>query len=140
MIIGILAVLCAASSVRAQAPADDPFKLTGDSGLLVFQVKPDKEADFESAWTAIKAKLTKTDKADWKELGEAIKVFKVAAAPAPNTLYVFQVMPPPKMSFEPKGILYDSGLFERAEADALYAKIGGGFAGLIKWPLSKVIG
>ncbi len=148
VICGLATLLCASSSLRAQqAPADDPFKFSSDFGQLVFQIKPEKAADFESAWTTIKDKLTKSDKAEWKELGDSIKVFKVdagapaAGAPPPNAVYIFYFSPPSKtLTYEPVKILYDSKLFERAEADSLYKKISEGFAGLSKWPMAKVIG
>jgi hypothetical protein len=102
--------------------------------MLVFQIKPDKASDFEAAWTTIKDKLSKSDKADLKELGDSIKVFKVSVPAAPAApgaapqpaVYIFYFAPPSKtLSYEPTKILYDSKLFERAEADAIYKKIAG---------------
>jgi hypothetical protein len=146
LLLGVATLLCAASSLRAQPAlgqdAADPFKINGDFGLLVFSIKADKAADFESAWTTIKDKLTKSDKADYKELGESVKIFKVTTAPAAGApiVYIFHLNPPSKMSYEPVKILYDSKIFERAEADALYKKISDAFAGVVTWPLAKVIG
>jgi hypothetical protein len=146
LVAGLATVVSLASVVRADRvpgqEAADPFKLNADVGLLVFQIKPDKASDFESAWTTIKDKLSKSDKADWKELGDSVKVFKVSnAAAGQPAVYVFHLSPPSKtLSYEPVKILYSSGLFERAEADALYKKISDAFAGLTSWPLTKVIG
>ena len=156
LVVSAAALICAASTVRAtpqQAAAaggaDDPFKINGDFGMLVFQVKPDKASDFESAWSTIKDKLSKSDKPDLKELGESIKVFKVNVAGAPAApgaapqpaVYIFYFAPPSKsLSYEPTKILYESKLFERAEADAIYKKIADAFVGLSSWPMAKVIG
>jgi hypothetical protein len=152
LVIVTMTLLCGAS-MRAQqaaappAPAGpDPFKFSIDNVLILFQVKPDKTADFESAWAAIKDKLSKTDKADYKELGDTIKIYKVnaegAGAPAGSpVIYVFQLNPPSKtLSYDPGKILYAPGLFERKDADEIYKKISDGLAGLNFLPLSKVGG
>jgi hypothetical protein len=152
LVVSAAALLCAASTVRATPQAggaDDPFRINGEFGMLVFQIKPDKASDFEAAWTTIKDKLSKSDKADLKELGDSIKVFKVnvpaapaapGAAPQP-AVYIFYFAPPSKtLSYEPTKILYESKLFERAEADAIYKKIADAFVGLSSWPMAKVIG
>jgi hypothetical protein len=152
----MVALLCGASGMRAQqaapaAPAaqEDPFKFSSDNELILFQVKPEKATDFETAWAAIKDKLSKSDKPDWKELGDSIKVYKVAAAataPAAGAaanpiIYVFQLMPPSKtLSYDPGKILYAPGLWERKDADELYNKIKDALAGLNFLPLSKVGG
>lgn len=159
VVVGVAALLCAASTVKAKQaqapPADDPFKIAGEFGMLVFQIKADKAADFESAWTTIKDKLSKADKPELKEQGDSIKVFKVnvpaqpaaAGAPAQPAVYIFYLAPPSKtLSYEPTKILYESKtqdgkpVFERAEADAIYKKIADAFAGLSSWPMAKVIG
>jgi hypothetical protein len=153
----MVALLCGASGMRAQqaaaaAPAaqaaqDDPFKFSTENELILFQVKPEKTADFESAWGAIKDKLSKSDKADWKELGDSLKIYKVAAAAAAGNpvIYVFQLNPPSKtLSYDPGKILYaPGGLWPEAarkEADDLYNKIKDALAGLNFLPLSKVGG
>lgn len=149
----IVALLCGSSGMRAQqaAPAaqEDPFKFSTDNELILFQVKPEKAADFEAAWAAIKDKLTKSDKADWKELGESLKIFKVAAAataapagqPPSPIIYVFQLSPPSKtLSYDPGKILYAPGMWERPAADELYNKIKDALAGLNFLPLTKVGG
>ena len=96
--VGVAALLCAASGIKAQplqdpAPAQakpDPLKLSGDHFILLYTIKPDKTADFESVWTTIKEKLAKNEKADLKELAESIKIYKVNAvdAAAPTIIIV----------------------------------------------------
>ena len=159
--VGVAALLCAASGIKAQplqdpAPAQakpdakpDPLKLSGDHFILLYTIKPDKTADFESVWTTIKEKLAKNEKADLKELAESIKIYKVnavvaAGAPPPTqVLYLFELNPPSKtLSYDPVKLIYESGSFpDRPEADALYKKLGESLAGGINlWPLSKVGG
>lgn len=152
--LGLAALLCAASGIKAQplqdaaaAPAaPDPMKLTGDHFMLVYTVKPDKTADFEGVWTAIKEKLGKSEKADLKELGESLSIFKVnspvaAGAPAP-VIYIFDLKPPSKtQSYDAVKILYYSTAFpDRPEADALYKKLGESLAtpSVNLWPLAKI--
>jgi hypothetical protein len=151
----MMALLCGASGMRAQqapppaaapaaAAAPDQFKFSNDAVLVLFQVKPEAAAEFATTWTAIKAKLQGSDKPDLKELGDSLKIFKVSAeTPAGNPIiFVFQLNPPSKtMSYDPGKILYESGLWERKDADPLYAKVGAGvLAGLNVLPLAKVGG
>jgi len=145
-----VALLCGASAMRAQqaappaapaAPAADPFKFSADHVLMMLQAKPEKAADFESAWSAIKDKLSKSDKPDYKALGDSLNYFKVTGMPAgsPN-LYVFDLNPPSKtLSYDPGKILFDAGTpFERKDADEIYKKISEAFAGANFLTLSKV--
>jgi hypothetical protein len=151
----VAALLCGASGMRAQqaAPADDPFRFGGsDAAIVIFQVKPDKTADFESAWSTIKAKLSSTDKTDWKELGESIKISKVASAmPAGSpAIYVFQIGPSSKtLSYDPGKILYGdpdkkiTSLWtpeQRKDVDEIYKKITDSLqpGGLNILPLTKL--
>ena len=90
--LGLAALLCAASGIKAQplqgaaapqagaaAPAPaDPFKFSNDFTLLVNSIKAAKAADFESAWTAIKDKLSKSDKPGLKEMAEIVGVDHVS--------------------------------------------------------------
>lgn len=145
----IMALLCGASGMRAQqaaaapaAQAADQLKFSTVAALIVWQVKPDMEAGFESAWGAIKTKLSASDKPDFKELGDSIKIFKVNMTGAPAgspTAYVFQLNPPSKtLSYDPSKILYAPGMWERAEADALFKKIADALVTFSVLPLDKV--
>jgi hypothetical protein len=155
------ALLCGASGLRAQggqapagggqapaggqaaAPAADQFLFNSDAGLVIFQVKPDKTADFESAWTDIKGKLGGSDKPDLKTQGESMNLFKVTAATAPDqpAIYVLKIEPAAKgVSYDPGKILYAPGsLWERKDADATYKKIAESLAaGFNVLPIVKV--
>jgi len=154
--IGLAALLCVASAnyayaqdpaPAAAAPAQakpDPFKFSADNLIMVWSVKPDKTTEFESAWTAIKDKLSKSEKADLKELGTSINMLKVevpAAANAP-AIYLFHLNPPSKtLTYEPTFLLYSSGAFpERPEADAIYKKLSDSIQSMNPWPLKKIGG
>jgi hypothetical protein len=144
--VGLGLALCAASTLRAQQPpaqdAPDPLKLSGDFVLLVNQIKPDRAADFESAWAAIRDKLTKSDKPDLKELGSSLNIYKLDTPPAAGApvVYIFRLEPPSKtQSYDPTKILYYSGAFpDRAEADAIFKKIDGAYVGIQPWPMKKI--
>ena len=155
---GVAASLCAASTLKAHpaqdpaappaaAPAQsapDPLKLTSDFALIINQIKSDKAADFESAWTTIKSKLSSSAKPELKELGDGLKIYKVDTPPAAGqpVVYIFHLQPPSKtQSYDPTKILYFSGAFpDRPEADALYAKIKDAYQGIFPWPLKQIGG
>jgi hypothetical protein len=146
------ALLCGAAGLRAQPqgaaqappaggqPADQ-FLFSGDAGLIIFQVKPDKAADFESAWMEIKTKLSASDKPDLKAQGESIKIYKIAAPPNPADPvgFLLQVDPPSKASYDPGKIMFAPGSpWERKDADVTYKKIVDGIASISIMPLAKV--
>ena len=165
-VVGGLAVMLTAGSfvrpllARAQDPAPaqqapaDPLKFSHDGPLLlIYQVKPDRAADFEALWAAIRAGLAKSDRAEVKAFGESLVPYKVSSTP---NVYVFKLDQPSKtFSYNPVAILYDAehiltpapnpGLFSRAEADELYNKKFSGsggdvFTAIQPWPLVKVGG
>src|SRR5262245_33877668 len=125
LVVLVAALLCGASGLRALRAQDapDPLKFTGESAVVIWTVKAAGAADFESAWGTIKTALTASDKPDQKELGESLKMYKVAAGGGAGPLaYVFTLSPPSKtLSYDPAKILYaPGGLWEgkRADADA----------------------
>jgi hypothetical protein len=134
----------AAQPAAAAQTAPDPFKFSADNLIMVWTVKAEKAADFESAWTAIKDKLSKSEKAELKELGTSINIMKVDVPPAANApaIYLFHLSPPSKtQSYEPTKILYYSGAFpERPEADAIYNKLKDAIQSMNPWPLKKIGG
>jgi len=161
VMMGLAVVLTAGSFARpvlaraqgaapAQAPAD-PLKFSHDGPLLlIYQVKPDRAADFEALWVAIRAGLAKSTKDEVKKFGESLVPYKVSTTP---NVYVFKLDPPSQtFSYNPVAILYDAdhvfdamGLFSRAEADELYNKKFAGTGGEVytaiqPWPLVKVGG
>ena len=125
----------------APAASEDQLKFKTDNGVIIFQVKPDKTADFESAWTEIKTKLMASDKPDWKDLGESMNIYK-STATGDAVIYVFELNPASKtLSYDPSKILYAPGSgWERAAADVIYNKILNSLAGINTIPLQKVGG
>jgi hypothetical protein len=110
-----MALLCGASGMRAQqaaappaAQAADQLKFSTGAALIVWQVKPDMEAGFESAWGHQDQAFCERQ-AGLQGLGDSIKIFKVNMTGAPAgspTAYVFQLNPPSKtLSYDPSKIL-----------------------------------
>ena len=132
----------AAAAPAAQAAPEDPFKFTGDAGYFQFLVKPDKTADFEDVWNQIFTKLAASEKPELKELGTSLQMFKLdrAGAAADNVTYLFLASPALKtMSYSISPfLLFESGIFPRAEADALFAKVSATVAGFGAQPLKKL--
>ncbi|MGE5835773.1 MAG: hypothetical protein ACM4AI_14920 [Acidobacteriota bacterium] len=159
--VGLAALLCVVSGVNAQTPPpppaqnppaqqppaaaqDDPLKLKGDQPVLIVnQIDGAKAADFEAAWAAIREKLLKSDKPEVKALGESLgKLYKVNL-PADQSgglaIYVFQVdQPSSTLSYHPVKVLYETGIFERADADQIFAKLKDGYKNIQAWPLTKI--
>jgi len=136
-----------AQTPPAQAPAQPPdqmlFPADVPAAMIVYAVKPDKTADFESFWSTVKSKIAASTKEDLKAAFAAIKVHKVqtdAAAAAQGATYIFYIEPPAKTSYSPTTILYQSGVFERAEADQLFPKLRDSINQIVVWPLTKVGG
>jgi hypothetical protein len=127
----------AAAAPPAQA---DAFKFTTDGAAVLWLIKADKAADFESVMGVIKSKMVGSDKPDIKAAGESMKYFKIdAPASAEGLTYiVFIEVASKTTSYSPTEILFNMGLFERADADMVYAKLQGALNKVIPWPLIKV--
>jgi hypothetical protein len=111
-----------------QAPAaqqQDGFKFSSDAVAILWYIKPDKTADFESAWSTIKSRLSQSDKPDLKTIGDTLKIWKVdAPAGANGQPYITYVDPVVKTStYNPMMLLFNSGAFTREEAQPLYDKL-----------------
>ena len=92
LITGLVAVLLAAAPVQAQ---QNQRLFTGDAGLWLHFVKPDKTADFEMVVAKLKEALQKSEKPERKQQAATWKIFK-QADPVPaggNVLYVFFLDP-----------------------------------------------
>ncbi len=138
-VLGLAAVFGVAPVASAQdapaAPAADQqqpqqekdlFKFSSDAAVIMWNVKPDQTSTFESVWATIKARLDSTDKPDLKSLGDNLKMYKLLSDPGPNgVVYVFVADPASKtVSYSPSPfLLFESGLFEDAEARDLLEKL-----------------
>ena len=111
----------------AAAQPADPFKFSGDGGAIFWLIKADKTADFETVIGLLRSKMTgATDKPEVKAAGESYKLFKVNGPPAADgsITYITFIDPASKTtSYSPTWILYESGMFERADADSIYKKL-----------------
>ena len=147
MILGVVAVLATARVASAQAAAqEDQFQFKTPMGWILWQVKGDKTADFESAWVAIKTKFGASDKPEHKAVGESLKMYKPDTPPVdapgvgPVAFYYFVIDPASNtQSYNPTALLYETGdLFPRAEADAIFEKLKGALLGLDAKPLKRI--
>lgn len=122
------ASLFVGSNAWAQAaPAEqDAFKFSTDSAVMIYSIKPDKAAGFEALWSALRTKALASEKPDLKALGESLKIFKVQSAvpEGQGQMYFFFADPAAKISYQIVPLLYNSGLFTRAEADEAFNKVG----------------
>jgi hypothetical protein len=126
------AVLMAPSSVAAQGAAgqappaqQDAFNFSAhDAGMIVWTVPEAQVADFESVWGTILAKLNASDTPELKELGGLLSVVRPATpAPGQPVQYFIVANPAPKTTVSPTFLLYESKLFSREEAEALFKKL-----------------
>jgi hypothetical protein len=135
----------------AQPPAQtakpeeaDPLKLKGDLPVLIVnQIDAAKTAEFEAAWAAIKEKLAKSQKPELKSFADSLnKMYRVSlpdAQASPVAIYVFLVdTPSAAQSYHPVKVLYESGEFERADADMIFAKLKDAYKNINAWPLTKI--
>ena len=111
--------------------------------IIINQIAADKTAEFEAAWAAIREKLAKSDKPELKTFGDSLgKMYRVAVPPDQSggmAIYVFQVdQPSSTQSYHPVEILFKSGLFERADADMIFAKLKDAYKNIQAWPLAKI--
>ncbi|MEX2270199.1 MAG: hypothetical protein WD690_01920 [Vicinamibacterales bacterium] len=128
------------------APAQpDPLRFTTGPVMVYKQIKPDLATAFEAAWAAIRQGLTASGKPELQQQVSAVKIFRVNAAgtpaDAPRT-YVFYVeqVPATGVTFDPIKLLYESGAFERAKADEIYATIKDAYMQIAPWPLVAIGG
>jgi hypothetical protein len=154
IVLGMLAVLATAQVSAAQDPAaagqagaqPDQFLFKSEAGLIQWQVKADKVADFESSWSALRTKLQAAPKPELKTLADNLKMYKSEAAPqnVPGTgnivTYYFIVDPAATaQSYDPSKLLFETGdLFARAEAEAIFNKLADSLAGIGTVPLKRV--
>ena len=148
LILGVVTVLALPRLASAQAAAaqEDQFAFKTPLGWVLWQVRADKSADFESAWIAIKTKFAASDKPEHKAVAESLKMYKPDAPPvdAPGVgqvaFYYFVIDPASQtQSYNPTALLYETGeLFPRAEADAIFEKLKGALVGIDARPLKRL--
>jgi hypothetical protein len=127
-----------APAAPAQPAAPDPMKFDGGTAMILNEIKPEKAADFEAVWTEIKAALAASTKPELQQQAASLKMLKLATPmPAGSpALYIFSLDPvAPGLTYDPVKILFESGAFERAKADELYAKVKDCYTRITPWPM-----
>jgi hypothetical protein len=87
------------ASAPAQAAPAQPEKkeprmaFAGESGIFLYQIKPDQTAVFEELVTKVKDSLSKSDKPERKQQLTGWKLYKATEPMGGNTLYVFVADP-----------------------------------------------
>ena len=116
-----------AAPAGAAAPAAPVTRTFGpDGGLVLFFVKPDKTADFETVMGKLKEALQKSEKPERKQQAATWKLFKSPEPAGPNTLYVFVIDPPVKgADYTVGNILFDAF---PTEAQAIYKQFADSLA------------
>jgi hypothetical protein len=168
--VGVAALACASSSVKAQDPApqapaqaqQDGLKFNHDGEMLiVWQIKPERAADFQSGWTTIKTLLAASQKPDVKAFGDALHISRVVTGTGGPAIFVFQLSPASKtFSYNPVPILFEMlkppppdpaaapdapnppGTVSDTEAREIFDKINDSWVenGIVPWPLQKIAG
>ena len=174
-ILGAVAILLAGVSAgaiqnppptpQAQQPAQpqqaDPLKFTHTGDLiLLWQIKPDRTADFESAWSSIRGALAKNPNADLQAFAKSFTISKVNTPQGGPSIYVFVCQPvSTTVSYNPVTLLFETlkapapdpnaaagtppppappGTFTYEEAQAIFKKLEGAYEAITPWPLQKM--
>lgn len=127
-------VLVAATSPRAQQPAP-PLAPRANAAFMVFSVKGDKAAEFEAAWSAIRAGFARMASADARAFGETLKFYRSdsgqPAALQPLAEYTLPIdSPSSALSYNPARIVREmllmlpgDGVLTREDADDIMRKL-----------------
>jgi hypothetical protein len=155
MIVGLAALVCAGSNVRAQQQAGqagaqgqqaaapqqppDPFVFATDETVMVFlTVAPATAPDFEATMAKVKETLAASDNAERKQQAAHWKVTKTDETPN-GIIYVMTLDPAVKgASYNPFLILRESKMTP-ADVQALYDKVSVGLKGINVMTLHSVV-
>lgn len=158
-VLGFAMVMAAMPSVAsaqtpAPAPQDDVLKFSSNAPVLILvQIHADKTADFEAAWSAIRAGLAKGD-ADQQALGTSMgSLFKVDQPPletpqGKGVIYVLNLAAPvTTLTYNPFKLIYEvlwkngaeGAILKREEADAIFEKLKASLQSVNPpWKLQKI--
>lgn len=144
----------AAAPAAQAAPVADPLKFAGaDEVMLVVQVKPGANADFESGFREMLKALAASPKPELVAHGATMSLHK-ANLPIPAdqpSIYVVKIMKPSAdlsyslglilfYSGKPQGAVYDGPLATQDAAMAIYKKTQDNITSINPWPLAKIGG
>ena len=128
----LLALALAAMPAGASRPADQEspspgaaFTFPSGVGMIFWLVKPEETESFELVWTVIRGRLAGSPEPALRAIDASLTIFKEEIVPGQDASYVFLADPaPPTANYSVSPfLLYESGLFERPEADELFATI-----------------
>jgi hypothetical protein len=113
----------------AAAPAPpsptDGFTFPSGAGMIFWIVKPEEAEAFELVWSVIRGRLADSPKPELRAIDASLTIFQEEPVPGQDASYIFLVDPAAKgtsYSVTPF-LLFESGLFERPEADQLFATL-----------------
>jgi hypothetical protein len=148
VLLGCVALACAASNVRAQqqtppqqqqtAPQQpaaqeppDPFKFPTDTPLLmIISMDPAGGPDFEATMAKVQETLAKSDKPDRKQQAAPWKLTKAETLQGGNVMYMFALDQVVKdVTYSPFLILAEGGM-PPADVKALYDKVAPNIKGI----------
>lgn len=112
-------------------PKEPRMSFTGDSGVFLFQIKPDQTAVFEELVGKVKESLAKSEKPERQQQLAGWKLYKAAEPMGANALYVFVADPTVKGAEYDLLMLLAEGLGTTAgtpENQELFKKYVGAFA------------
>lgn len=127
-----LAALLVPSQAAAQDTQDaqvDAFVFTSAAGMVMWQILPDKAEDFELVWRVIRQRVDVNGGADLRALMQNLRIYRPAITMGDALTYVFHIDPAtPGGSYSPTFLLFESKLFQRAEADELFGRMSAALA------------
>ena len=97
---------------------------------MLYVVKVGETENFDLLWSVIRSRLAASSRTDLKALGASLTIYKLGAPAGPpptEVTYLFLADPASKTTsynISPF-LLFESGLFERAEADELFKLLQG---------------
>jgi len=107
------------------AAAGAAFTFPSGAGMIFWLVKPEETDSFELVWSVIRGRLADSSDPALRAIDASLTIFKEEIVPGQDASYVFLADPaPPTANYGVSPfLLYESGLFERPEADELFATI-----------------
>lgn len=117
----------------AQPAQEDPFRFTTEAAVMSFYVKPDQTSAFENVWGQIRGRLAVSDDPQLKALGSGLKIYRVPESTEQGIIYFVVADPVVQgVSYSPSPfLLFEAGLFEDAEARALFDQISPALNGIV---------
>lgn len=109
-------------AAQQAAPAPDPLRFTTDDAVIIFQVMPDKSADFETGFKAMLTALSSSEKPELKALGGSMTLSRAEVGPT-SAVYVLMIHGASKdLSYNWGKIVYYSGKDPGAAYDGIFPK------------------